>query len=178
MAPRFQLLPLSTPAAPALPTPLGLPTLASTDTNRPAAAARRIRDRFAVIFNLSKISNQTLFQVAGDSDSSKFLWLNESKLVWGRGCWTMKKIPSLFQKLNWEPILIVVMASVIRDCESFNKSPHETQSNFQTCRHQDDRGGPGHPLPLRLADQPRGVPAPHPRPPRHWPLLHRLVLRL
>ena len=91
MAPRFQLLPLSTPTAPALPTPLGLPTLASNDTNRPAAAVRRIRDRFAVIFNLSKISNQTLFQVAGDSDSSKFLWLNESKLVWGRGCWTVKK---------------------------------------------------------------------------------------
>merc|ERR1711963_888706 len=47
-APRFQLLPLSTPAAPALPTPLGLPTLASTDTNRPAAAVRRIRDRSPV----------------------------------------------------------------------------------------------------------------------------------
>ena len=95
MTPRFQLLPLSTPAAPALPTPLGLPTLASTDTNRPAAAVRRIRDRFAVISNLSKISNQTLFQVAGDSDSSKFLWLDESKLVRGRDCWTMKRIPSL-----------------------------------------------------------------------------------
>jgi len=47
-APRFQLLPLSTPAAPALPTPLGLPTLAATDTNRPAAAVRRIRDRSPV----------------------------------------------------------------------------------------------------------------------------------
>ena len=91
MAPRFQLLPLSTPAAPALPTPLGLPTLAATDTNRPAAAVRRIRDRFVLVSNLLKMSNQTLFQVASDSDSSKFLWLNESKLVWGRGCWTVKK---------------------------------------------------------------------------------------